>query len=62
MEMLLPFIMAKIIDDGIEKGNMTNVYIFGGVMIVAASGQPAFGLSCRKICGFCFIRLCLQSS
>ena len=24
MEMLLPFIMAKIIDDGIEKGNMTN--------------------------------------
>ena len=36
MEMLLPFIMAKIIDDGIEKGNMTNVYIFGGVMVVAA--------------------------
>ena len=35
MEMLLPFIMAKIIDDG---------------------------LSCRKICGFGFIRLCLQSS
>ena len=36
MEMLLPFIMAKIIDDGIEKGNMTNVYIFGGVMVAAA--------------------------
>ena len=28
--------MAKIIDDGFEMGNMTNVYIFGGVMVVAA--------------------------
>lgn len=36
MEVLLPFIMAKIIDNGIEKGDMSKVYLYGGLMILAA--------------------------
>ena len=36
MEVLLPFIMAKIIDNGIEKGDMSKVYLYGGLMVLAA--------------------------
>ncbi len=37
MEMLLPLIMASIIDDGIEKGNMQHVFLCGIIMLVLAS-------------------------
>ena len=36
MEVLLPYIMAIIIDSGIEKSNMKVVYIYGGVMVLVA--------------------------
>lgn len=36
MEVMLPFIMALIIDEGIQEGNMRKVYIYGGIMIVMA--------------------------
>ncbi len=36
MEVLIPFVMALIIDKGIEAGNMKNVYIYGAVMLVLA--------------------------
>ena len=35
-EMLIPFLMASIIDDGVEAGNMEHIYAVGAVMIVAA--------------------------
>ncbi|MBR1863972.1 MAG: ABC transporter ATP-binding protein [Ruminococcus sp.] len=36
MEVLLPFIMAKIIDNGIDKGDMKKVMIYGAAMAAAA--------------------------
>lgn len=35
-ETLIPFLMASIIDDGVEAGNMQHIYIVGGLMIVMA--------------------------
>ena len=35
-EMLLPFLMASIIDDGVEAGNMRRIYTVGAVMVAAA--------------------------
>ncbi len=35
-ETLIPFLMASIIDDGVEAGNMRHIYIVGGLMIVMA--------------------------
>ena len=35
-ETLLPFLMASIIDDGVEKGDMNHIYIMGALMIVLA--------------------------
>lgn len=36
MEVMLPFITALIIDEGIQEGNMKKVYTYGGIMIVMA--------------------------
>lgn len=40
METMIPFLMASIIDDGVNAGDMGHIYRVGGVMVVAA----AFGL------------------
>ena len=36
MEVMLPFITALIIDEGIQEGNMKKVWTYGGIMIVMA--------------------------
>ena len=36
MEMCVPFLMASIIDEGVEVGNMAHIYKVGGLMIVVA--------------------------
>ncbi|MGN0252211.1 MAG: ABC transporter ATP-binding protein [Oliverpabstia sp.] len=36
MEMIIPLLMASIIDDGVEKGNIRHICIVGGFMILAA--------------------------
>lgn len=36
METLIPYLMASIIDDGVEAGNMRHIYIVGMLMIVVA--------------------------
>ncbi len=41
-ETLIPFLMASIIDDGVEAGNMRHIYIVGGMMI----GMALLGLYC----------------
>ncbi len=37
MEMCVPFLMASIIDNGVNKGNMAHIYKVGAIMIVAAA-------------------------
>lgn len=36
MEMIIPLMMASIVDNGIEAGNMNHIYIMGGYMVLAA--------------------------
>ncbi len=36
MEMCVPFLMASIIDNGVDKGDMAHIYKVGAIMIVAA--------------------------
>lgn len=36
-ETLIPFLMASIIDDGVEKGDMRHIFLTGGLMIVVAA-------------------------
>ena len=48
MEVLLPFITAKIIDNGLQAGNMQAVYQYGIVMLVMAFFSLAFGALAGK--------------
>ncbi len=36
METLIPFLMASIIDNGVNKGDINHIYTIGGIMVVAA--------------------------
>ena len=43
MEVLIPFLMAKLIDDGINVGNMSVVWKFGIILVVCALISLMFG-------------------
>ena len=34
METVIPLMMASIIDNGVEKGDIHHIYVMGGLMIV----------------------------
>ena len=44
MEVLIPFVTASIIDKGIEAGDINNVYLYGGIMLVMAFLSLCFGI------------------
>lgn len=44
MEVLIPFVTAEIIDQGIEAGNMNKVCQFGAIMLVLALFSLCFGV------------------
>lgn len=48
MEVLIPFVTASIIDKGIEAGNIRQVYLYGGIMLVMAFFSLAFGVLAGK--------------
>lgn len=48
MEVLVPFVTASIIDKGINAGDLSKVYIYGGIMLVMAFMSLAFGVLAGK--------------
>ncbi len=48
METLIPFVMASIIDDGIEAGNIGHVYTYGALMVGLAALALLFGVLAGK--------------
>lgn len=48
MEVIIPFLMASIIDKGVEAGNMIHVIKIGGIMIVMAMLSLTFGTLAGK--------------
>ena len=48
MEVLIPFVTASIIDKGINAGDLSKVYIYGGIMLVMAFMSLAFGVLAGK--------------
>jgi len=49
MEMMMPLMMAKIIDEGIDAGNLTNVYRYGFGMIAMAALALTFGVLAARL-------------
>ncbi|KIR02926.1 ABC transporter, ATP-binding/permease protein [Lachnospiraceae bacterium TWA4] len=57
MEMVIPLLMASIIDNGVEKSDLNHIYFIGVIMIVAAALGLLFGvlggqLAAKASCGF----------
>ncbi|MDE6566851.1 MAG: ABC transporter ATP-binding protein/permease [Lachnospiraceae bacterium] len=48
MEVLIPFITAAIIDQGIDQGNMQKVYQYGAIMLVLAFFSLFFGIQAGR--------------
>ncbi len=48
MEVIIPLLMAKLIDNGIGKGDIKYVCIIGGIMVVAAFLSLSFGVLAGK--------------
>ncbi len=44
MEMIIPLLMAFIIDHGVNEGNMKNIYLAGGLMLLTALCSLCFGI------------------
>ena len=44
METIIPLMMASIIDDGVEAGNMRHIYVMGALMVVTAGFSLFFGI------------------
>ena len=44
MELLIPLLMASIIDKGVSDGNMNHVFIVGGIMVLMAMFSLLFGV------------------
>ena len=51
MEMIIPFLMASIIDKGVNAGDIQHIYKVGGIMVVAAAiGRKIRCKSIGRIC------------
>ena len=48
METIIPLLMASIVNDGIEKGNMTHIFVTGILMVVMALCSLGFGVGGAK--------------
>ena len=48
MEVIIPLLMAKIVDNGVEKGNMKLVTLIGIVMLIMAFISLTFGALAGK--------------
>ncbi|MBO5998252.1 MAG: ABC transporter ATP-binding protein [Lachnospiraceae bacterium] len=44
MELLVPYVIASLIDKGISAGNMKNVFLYGGIMLIVANLSLLFGI------------------
>ena len=57
MDTMIPFVMAWVIDEGIEKGDMTAIFKYGGLIVLCAAAALFFGatagrMSARVTTGF----------
>ena len=52
LEIMIPFLMSFIIDEGVEKGNMQAVCLYGGLMILAAFGSLFCGAMAGKLAAY----------
>ncbi len=48
MEVIIPFLMAYLIDDGINKGDINEIYKIGALLVISALASLVFGILSGK--------------
>ena len=48
MEIIIPYLMAYLIDDGINKNDIGTIYKIGTILILCAIAALIFGILCAK--------------
>ena len=61
MDILIPFVMAKLIDQGISRGDLGAVYRYGLMMLLCAVMALVFGIAGGRFASKGFQRLRVQS-
>ena len=62
MEILMPFVTAIIIDQGLEAGNLPVVYRYGALMVLMAFLSLAFGAFAGKNAASAASAICASST
>lgn len=62
MEILIPFIIAELIDKGIEAGNIHEVYRYGILMLIMAFFFAGIRCTGWAFFGKGIVRVCVQSA
>ena len=48
METIIPLLMASIVNEGINKGNTTHIFVTGAIMVLMALCSLGFGVGGAK--------------
>ncbi len=62
-EISIPFVMANLLDKGVQQSNMSNIWLYGGLMLVCAFLSLFCGMqSARYVCSLCLCWICQEST
>ena len=57
-EISIPFVMANLLDKGVQQSNMSNIWLYVGLCLPVAFLWDAVG----TLCGLCFCWICQEST
>ena len=57
-EISIPFVMANLLDKGVQQSNMSNIWLYGGLMLVCAFLSLFCGMQSARLCGLCLCWIC----
>ena len=57
-EISIPFVMANLLDKGVQQSNMSNIWFYGGLMLVCAFLSLILWYAVGSLCGRCFCWVC----
>ncbi|ELW74101.1 ABC-type multidrug/protein/lipid transport system, ATPase component [Streptococcus thermophilus MTCC 5460] len=57
-EISIPFVMANLLDKGVQQSNMSNIWLYGGLMLVCAFLSLFCGMQVGTLCSLCFCWIC----
>ena len=61
-EISIPFVMANLLDKGVQQSNMSNIWLYGGLMLVCAFLSLFWWDAVGTLCGLCFCWICQEST